>query len=363
MKEIQEKFLEFLNDEVNCDDIITFFDDQKIFNDTNLFKSFLHMIVKISNGFHRSNGLIAKMEQIIQFFKEKIEQNFTNNEIFEIFKSNKRILLILIENKLLTIDKSITLFISEGKYLDAFYPHYFFPEVKPFLSKSLTEEILKEIPDNFDKKRQIGENDNYICQLIQNDSIDEFVSYVNQTNISLSIEIEPSIFETNPFLIKYTSTLIEYAAFYGSIQIFQYLRLNKVNLEKFHFDLTPSLWFYSIHGNNADIIHILEENHIRPLHDSYQDCFAESIKCHHNGIANYFITNYLSEKRENNFEIFITSIKYYNFAFVVVDHVRSSLFYLCRYDYFHIVKMILDENIIDVNYKLRILKKIIMNTV
>ena len=51
-------------------------------------------------------------------------------------------------------------------------------------------------------------------------------------------------------------TLIEYAAFFGSIQIFNYLKLNKISL-------TPSLWKYAIHGNNAEIIQILEENHFQ----------------------------------------------------------------------------------------------------
>lgn len=48
--------------------------------------------------------------------------------------------------------------------------------------------------------------------------------------------------------------MIEYAIFNGSIQIFQYLKLNNTQL-------TPSLWFYSIHCKNPEIIHILEENH------------------------------------------------------------------------------------------------------
>ena len=76
----------------------------------------------------------------------------------------------------------------------------------------------------FDEKLKIGENDSYICHLIRNDSIEKFVIFVNQTNLNLSSQIKSSIFETNLFLIKNDeTTLIEYAAFFGSIQIFQYL--------------------------------------------------------------------------------------------------------------------------------------------
>ena len=43
------------------------------------------------------------------------------------------------------------------------------------------EEIKKELPDGFYEKRKAGENDSFICTLIQKDSIDEF------TNIYLKI--------------------------------------------------------------------------------------------------------------------------------------------------------------------------------
>ena len=98
-----------------------------------------------------------------------------------------------------------------------------------------------------------------------------------------------SIFETNPFLIKRKASLIEYAAFFGSIQIFKYLQLNNV-------ELTPSLWLYAIHCNNPEIIHLLEENHVIPEDKSYFECYKESIKCHHNNIANYIKDNLIDEK-------------------------------------------------------------------
>ena len=45
-------------------------------------------------------------------------------------------------------------------------------------------------------------------------------------------------------------TLIEYATFYGSIQIFKYLLNNNVGL-------TESLWMYAVHGQNSEIIDIM----------------------------------------------------------------------------------------------------------
>ena len=80
--------------------------------------------------------------------------------------------------------------------------------------------------------------------------------------------IKESIYETNLFLLKNKNpTIIEYAAFHGSIQIFTFLKINNVSL-------TSSLWPYSIHGNNDEILYLLEENHINPI----DLCYEESLK-------------------------------------------------------------------------------------
>lgn len=94
------------------------------------------------------------------------------------------------------------------------------------------------------KKCQIGENDSYLCQLIRDDLVDDFIVYINKNNLSLFRKIEPSIFETNLFLIQKKPSLIEYATFYGSVQIFQYLRFSEVELDS-------SLWFYAIHSKKG----------------------------------------------------------------------------------------------------------------
>ena len=145
------------------------------------------------------------------------------------------------------------------------------------------------MPPNFFENREKGENDSYICKLIREDSIDEFIEYVNKSNISLESTINQSIYETNAFLIQKQNeyiilrfnqsnsnssiTLMEYAAFFGSIQIFQYLKINGV-------EMNQELWLYSIHGKNAEIIHLIEERHIEPTIadvNSYKECFIESI--------------------------------------------------------------------------------------
>lgn len=59
-----------------------------------------------------------------------------------------------------------------------------------------------ELTEDFDEKRKLRENDDFICNLIRNDSIDEYISYINQNNLLLDANIEQSIFEINSFLLE-----------------------------------------------------------------------------------------------------------------------------------------------------------------
>ena len=94
------------------------------------------------------------------------------------------------------------------------YPQYFYPEIKSFVNKELNEQIQFEIPENFDEKRKLGENDSYLCEMIRKEKIEEFITNINQNTLSLNLIIENSIYETNPFLLKKKISLIEYASFF-----------------------------------------------------------------------------------------------------------------------------------------------------
>ena len=103
------------------------------------------------------------------------------------------------------------------------------------------------------------------------------------------------------------------------------------------------MWIYAIHGQNPEIFQILEANHIEPK--SYEKCLKESIRCHHNGIANYFITNYLEGQ-----DVIKTSIKYHNFNFLSIDSINESIFYdLCKYDYYYYVDFLMKSGKVDIN--------------
>ena len=113
----------------------------------------------------------------------------TNSEIFNLFQSNKRILLFLIENKIIIIDYYIYLKIYEKDN----YLAYFYPEISDYSKNNKSEQlklssdkikpIINTNIEDFKLKRKIGENDAYICQLIRNDDIDNFISYFKKQHL------------------------------------------------------------------------------------------------------------------------------------------------------------------------------------
>ena len=364
MLDIQENIIYFLEEEANIEDNFTIleskFNDTKISNSKYYLLSLMHLISKIGNNHHRLPNFFSKIERILLFFKDYIKKYFSNSKVFNIFRSNKRILLFLIEQQIIVIDEYYCWKITKTyKHIKAKYPQYFQPEIQPFINEKWfpkkeewVEEIKKELPENFYDKRKEGENDNKICELIRKDLITEFVAHVTRNSVSLNAKIQPSIYETNSFLLKNPKktnqkdegfSLIEYAVFFGSIQIFNYLRLEGVKL-------MPSLWSLSIHGQNAEIIHFLEGNHVELEDKSYKQVFYESIKCHHNNIANYFIDNFLQSDEENSQDTINQCLKYYNFAFLKNESIsESSFFSLCKYDYCVLFNNLLNDKDIDIN--------------
>ena len=368
MKNIQENILYYLDGEANLEEkyqcLKDMFDGLKINCNKYEFKSLLYLLLKISNHHHRESDFFNKIEKILQIFKDDLKKSFSNSELFHIFRSNKRIILFLFEENIIVMNEYVFKKMEKFEYRIAKYPIYFSPEIKPFINENWfpkydkndvfntnawIEEIKEDLPDDFYSKRKIGENDNFICQLIRKDSIEDFIIYVNQNMYPLDSIINRSKYETNNFLLKkHKITLIEYATFYGSIQIFNYLRFNNVKL-------TSSLWEYAVHGQSAEIIHLLEELHIEPIDldkkkNFFEQIFIESIKCHHIDIANYIRNNYLQDKNENSNDSLINCIKYYNFILMENDLIdQSSFFYLCKYDYYFLAVCLLNELSIDIN--------------
>ena len=340
-RDIYEKLLECLENNENNEFLSEFLHIFSILKKNNYQNSYydeLKILLRSINqitSHHRYDTIFKEnVSKLFQALYSEITNNFSNIKIYNFFKENKRVLHHLFETKIIKIDESIVDLIYNNDLIKFFYF-----DIKPLLSKSCQHSFEREIDQKeFKKKVEIGENDSYICSLIRQDLIEDFISYIHQNNINLSSEIKPSFFETNLFLIKNNKTsLIEYAAFFGSIQIFNYLISNNA-------ELSPSLWLYAIHGNNAEIIQILEDKNVQK-NDS--KCFKEAVKCHHNEIATYFLET--STQLSDDFKM-KNGFRYYNFKFFSVDPKnQNSLLYAIKYDYFTIVKLLLETKMIDFN--------------
>lgn len=139
---IQENHLEYLDNESNTEELYQklaqMFNDKKIRDSKYKLQSLLHLISKVVKNHHRLPCFFMKIEKIILIFEEDLKKYFSNSEIFNIFKSNKRILLFLIEKNLMTFDEYIAKKITLNvKYVNSFYPQYFKPEILPYKSKKV----------------------------------------------------------------------------------------------------------------------------------------------------------------------------------------------------------------------------------
>ena len=150
-KEIYNNLLEFLDNEEytesNFKDLIDLFNNQAVHENKEDLDTLFRILISISNNHHRSTSFFTKIEQILLLFKSQINQFFSNFEIFNIFKSNKRILLFLIQEGIIKINKSIANTLSNGWYKKSKYHFYFYPEIKKFLNIKQLEKMLSKRND------------------------------------------------------------------------------------------------------------------------------------------------------------------------------------------------------------------------
>ena len=370
-KKISDLILQCVDDEEDSEQnlslIIKYIEEADEKRNVELLRSSLKIISALSRNHNRKFNLINKIEKILISLKSIIIQNLSNMEIFKIFEHDPRSLFTLFDNGMITSNYLIYPLIFKGRYSpQRKLRHFVYPVFKKILCQKKVDKIQSELKElykiddfeSFDKNCRVGENESPICLLIRNDDIDGFVTYVTQTNIALSGQVKPSIFETNEFLIDKTPKLIEYAAFFGSIQIFRFLLLNNV-------ETTEDLLLYAIHGRNADIIHILESNKIAPKDGNYKKYLFESIKCHHNEIANYILNNFIDEDifKPNKYSVILEKnyydnviaygIEYSNFEFYPKDLTNKFiLYYSCQFNNLYLIKLLIEEENLDLNIEL-----------
>ena len=128
MKKIQQNLLDFLDNERDEEEIFqnlkTILDDLKICDNQNQLKSLLYLLSKISNNHHRGPNFFNKIEKILLLFKNDIKKFYSNWDIFFIFKENKRMILFLINEQIINIDKQIARKFATPEYEQQKYSYY-----------------------------------------------------------------------------------------------------------------------------------------------------------------------------------------------------------------------------------------------
>lgn len=374
IKLIQQNILSFIEHEENAEEnfqnLIISLDILKNQDSNDLIELILRLICKITKNHYRDTDFYPKIAKILQFLIKETKHTLSNQDIFDIFKKSKRTLLLLIEEKLILVDESIAKQIHN--YQGSDYKYYFFPEIEAFIETESKKAIYEKLFENKDKnyieifkeKRRIGQNDYNACELIRNDSFDEFkTNYIDK--FIKGPKIPKSIFETNDLLLHHMNTsYMEYAAFFGSIKIFEYL------FEREDVFYKKNIWLFAVHGRNNDIIQILLKNRISAPHvdyDSYTDdiviknrfgtVLEEVIKCHHNELTIYLLNNRVNKSDEdwqieNDYKknTYAYAFRYCNFHFLPTDiNYKYFFYYACQYNYFQIVELFVNNKKVDIN--------------
>lgn len=363
MRTIQSNLLQFIDEEDNCEEnfenLIKLIEKPEILKDRYNLNELLHIILNIANYHHRGVDFFSKIENILQKIQAAIKTNFNNWELFKIFKSNKRILLFLFKKKIIKIDELILKKMEKEKYETSDYLHYFSPEIKEFFEEKdiqediefpkISENLIKFKPKDYNQNRMIGERDHILSSIIRNDQIDKFTDFIEKQNILLNDCLKESIFETNLLLLCKNVSLIEYAAFYGSIKIFKYLLKSKIEIKN-----TTIIYQFAVHSNNEEMFDILEKNQIKLENkDQIETVFIECIICHHNAIANKIRKKYSNVKDIDAFNpksLIVFCLRYYNFLLLPqkINFHKTFCFYACIYNHSKIVQLLIEKKKINI---------------
>ena len=336
--EDNEEYYEILESVVN---------DAKIFEDKYIFREFILIIKNVALYHYRTESFFTKIEKILNNCKAEMKEILSVMDIINIFEDCPRILLYLIKNKTIQFNECVY---DSCRFSD--YVSYFITEIgsyveekKETLGITMSENYGEANKDEmFETKREKGENDTTICELIRDDKIDDFIKHINTKHIKENGYIEESSFETNPLLKKSNVSLIQYSAFFGATNIFKYLSSRESVI------LDSSIWEYAIHGENLEIVKIIEDKKIE-FHVHNATLLESLIQCHNPDIFNYFKKNYYDVKKNNQKlqeRIYGYSLKYRNYTLVSSEAFRPSFLLKCIYEY----------NLIDTLKKLEESKKL-----
>ncbi|OHT03307.1 hypothetical protein TRFO_29351 [Tritrichomonas foetus] len=212
---------------------------------------------------------------------------------------------------------------------------YDFIHAKGIFSNQKIENSKNENDQNKSKQNQVDHSQ--LLMMIQNDCIQDFqeIFIREKFNVNMKVTVSPykhcKMLNSNP-------TIIQYAAFFGSIKVFKFLLLQKADL-KLKDKNNNSLFTYAICGGNSEIIHLCEQE---GLHSKTTTAMLQSIVLSGNNSIYKWIRENMKHEEEKEIDwwkIIIQAIASKN-IFPFLD----SLHFLNQGDIIPIIITIIDRD-------------------
>ena len=161
-KNLYTQILEFLedSDEHNDDKVtkesfeklINVIKSQQIETDKEEMRQFVEIIKSIGENHHRDHHFNKGINQLLLHYKQQIKQTLSNSEIYHMFEDNKKVVLFLLKQDIITISDEISKeMMNKQENNGNRYCHFFIPELEKFIGeekmKSVKDELLNEHPN------------------------------------------------------------------------------------------------------------------------------------------------------------------------------------------------------------------------
>ena len=146
-------FIENDDDEENFNNLATFIQDSNISKNKLDLLDLFHLILHIASNHHRESNFFDKIIKIFLYLNFEIKNFFTDQDIYNIFITNKMMILFLIQNKIIIpSEKLINLIISNDHCNNDKLPYRYFlyPVIKEYINESQQKNIEKEISQIFE---------------------------------------------------------------------------------------------------------------------------------------------------------------------------------------------------------------------
>lgn len=303
---------------------------------------FQHFLESIDSAIYARPKMFKVYIDLILNFQTKIKNELTQNELFHIFGSH------IVNFHLYIHSFYTTQFIKATCQNDEVISSIFTPFFE--LIENNNEICCNIDANNFKENCLRGENPNLIAHALRNDDIKLLQYHISHSNLDVNMKIPRSIFEIS-YILYDEPSLIEYSAFFASLQCFKFL-LMQPNIK-----ISDKLSNFAVAGGDYTIIHLIENKNIKFSAEDLN--FA--VQFHQNEVAEYLRDSY--QIIDVNNESLFTSVTYYNICYFIkhINEVQdinirnkfnSTLLHTAAfYGQYDIVQFLLNIDGIDIDAK------------